>query len=151
MKVIFVPKDKNIILKQFEDVANYYQTKIVPHDKGEGHFIFVRSRIMITEMIRNNELQIHVSGANDEDLNFLTSVWGDPISVIKEKRSPMDFAKEISEIPNIDQFDKIDIVTLLDITEADYSQYIGYLERVARRPNAAEEVIKAVQILKDKA
>ena len=151
MKVIFIPKDKDILIKQFEEVANHYQAKVVPHDKGEGHFIFVKSRIMITELIRDNEVQIHVSGANDEDLNFLTSVWGDPISVVKEKRSPIDFAKEIAEIPNIDQFDKMDIVTLLDITEADYSQYIRYLERIARRPNAAEEVVKAVQILKDKA
>ncbi len=151
MKVIFVPKDKNLLLGQFEEAANYYQTEVKPHDKGEGHFIFVRSRIMIAELIRNNEVQIHVSGANEEDLSFLTGVWGDPISVVKEKRSPMEFAKEVAEIPNIDQFNKTDIIALLDITEADYSQYIRYLERVARRPNTAEEVVKAVQILKDKA
>ena len=150
MKVIFVPKDKNLLLEQFEDVANHYQTKAVPHDKEEGHFVFVKSRIMITELIRNNEVQIHVSGANDEDLSFLSSVWGEPISVIKEKRSPMDFAKEIAEIPNIDRLDKQDIIVLLDITEADYGQYIRYLERVARRPNTAEEVVKAIEILKDK-
>ena len=150
MKLIFVPKDKNLLFGQFEEVANHYQTRVMPHDKGEGHFVFVRSRIMITELIRNNEVQIHVSGANDDDLSFLTSVWGDPISVVKEKRSPMEFANEIVEIPNVDQLDKADIIALLDITEKDYSQNLRYLERVAKRPNSAEEVIKAVQILKDK-
>ena len=82
MKLIFVPKDKNILLGQFEEIANHYQTRVMPHDKGEGHFVFVRSKIMITELIRNNEVQIHVSGANDEDLNFLSGILGDPISVV---------------------------------------------------------------------
>lgn len=150
MKIIFVPKDKKLLLGQFEEVANYYQTEVKPHDKGEGHFIFVKSRIMIAELIRNNEVQIHVSGATDVDLSFLTNVWGEPFSVIKEKRSPMEFAKDVAEIPNVDQMDKLDIIALLDITEADYNQHIRYLERVARRPNTPDEVGTALQILKNK-
>ena len=62
----------------------------------------------------------------------------------------MEFAQEIVEIPNVEELDKADIIALLDITEADYSQNITYLERVARRPNTLKEVVKAIQILKDK-
>lgn len=150
MKIVYVPKDKSKLLNQFEETANHYQTEVKKHDEGEGHFIFVRSRIMITELQRENEIQIHVTGANEEDLIFLNQIWGEPEIVSKEKRSPMEFAKDIIEIPNIDKFDKADIINILDITEKDYNQYTRYLERVTKRRNSPEMIIKAVQLLKEK-
>ncbi|MBY9000867.1 MAG: hypothetical protein KGD64_08145, partial [Candidatus Heimdallarchaeota archaeon] len=114
MKVVFVPNDKSILSNQLEEIADYYQTKAVPHDTGEGHFIFVKSRIMITEIIREDKVQIYATGVNDDDLIFLSKFWGEPISIIKEKLTPLEFAVEIADIPNIEQFDKLDIINLLD-------------------------------------
>ena len=123
MKIIFKPIEKQQILNQLHNVATRYDAEVKQHDTGDGHFIFVKSRIKISEKIRDNGHSIHVWGANEEDLNFLKQIWGEPFLVFKDKLTPIEFAIELSEIPSIENLSSSEIIQTLDITEKEYQQF----------------------------
>ena len=148
MKIIFKPIDKQLILNQLQEVASKYNTEVKLHETGGGHFIFVKSRIKISEKIRDNVHAIHVWGANQDDLNFLREIWGEPFQVITERLTPLEFIAELSEIPNIEKMTIEEIIQTLDITENEYGQFERYIQRSVKRPNASPEMKKASELLK---
>ncbi len=147
MKAIFEPIDNQKILNQLEEIAKYYQTEVIQHDTDESHFIFVRSRIKITEEKRNNETRIFVSGANESDIVYLKQFWGKPIEIVTEKMTPMDFVKEVVNISNIENLKKEELINLLEINEKEFDQYLRYMKRIAKRANAPSNVVKVALIL----
>ncbi len=148
MKVIFEPVDKQQILSQFQEIAPKYNAQVRQHDTGDGHIIFVKSRIKISEKVRNNVYSIHVWGANNEDLNFLKQFWGEPSKVMEEKLTPIEFANEIADIPATETLTKKEIMETIKITEEEYDQFVRFIQRTARRPNASHEMKKAFELLK---
>ena len=148
MKIIFEPVEKSQLLSKFQEVAQKYNTQIRQHDTGEGHFIFVRSRIKISEKVRNGIYSIHVWGAKEEDLNLLKQIWGEPSQVLKERLTPQEFANGLADFPSDEILSKNEIIQTLDITEGEFNQFIRFIERIVRRPNAPLEMKKAYEILK---
>ena len=148
MKVIFEPVDKQQILNQFQKIAPRYNAQVRQHDTGDGHIIFVKSRIKISEKVRNNVYSIHVWGANAEDLNFLKQFWGEPSQVIKDKLTPIEFANEIADIPAAETLSKKELIKTLNISEGEYDQFVRFIQRTARRPNSSQEMKKASELLK---
>ena len=150
MKLIFEPVDKRELLSQFQQIASNYNAQVRQHDIGESHFIFVKARIKISEKVRGDIHSVHVWGAKDEDLNFLKQFWGEPAQVMRERLTPADFAHGLSDIPSSEKLTKNEIIQTLDITEGEYNQFVRFIQRMARRPNAPEEMKRASEIL-DKA
>jgi len=150
MKAIFQPSDKDQSLNQLKEIAEHYKTEVIQHDTGEGHFIFVKSKIKITEKLRNDKLYIFVWSAKEDDISFLKRYWGEPLDLVAEKMTPMDFATEVIDIPNVDKLTKAEIIEVLEINEKDYNQYLKYIKRLVKRPSAPKDVVKAISILQDK-
>ncbi|MCE7742095.1 MAG: hypothetical protein GOP50_06520 [Candidatus Heimdallarchaeota archaeon] len=148
MKLIFKPVDKQQILNQLQKIAPRYNTQVRKHDTGDGHFIFVKSRIKISEKLSDNVYSIHVWGANEEDLSFLKQVWGEPSQVLKERLTPIEFANELADFPSADNLSKSEIIQTLDMTEKEYNQFERLIQRTARRPNASIEMKRAFELLK---
>ena len=148
MKIIFEPDNKQEISNNFEKIAEHYNTSVLQQDTGEGKFVFVKSKIKIVEKFRDEKTLVYVWGAKEEDVNFLKQFFGEPTQKIIEKMTPIAFASEIIEIPNVDDLTKDDIIALLDVTERDLGQYARMLGRVARRPSASADIVKAVDLLK---
>ncbi len=147
MKVIFEPVDNQQLFSQLEQIAQRYNTQVRKHDIGEGHIIFVKSRIKITEKIRNNKHSIHVWGATEEDITFLKRFWGDPVQVLKEGLTPAQFADELADIPFAENLSKTDLLKTLDITDREYNQLERFIQRMVRRSNVSPEMKKASEIL----
>jgi len=147
MKVVFKLTDITALDNQLEQIANHYNSSVKLQDTGQGKFIFVRSRIKIVEKSKNNEKYIHVWGAKQEDINYLSQHWGEPIKVLKMKMSPLEFASEIAELPNANDLTKEDIMTLLEVTERDLGKYSRFIKMASRRPSASDDVKKANNIL----
>ena len=150
MKAIFGPIDDQKTLNKLQEIAEFYNTKVIQHDTEEGYFIFVKDKIAITEKVRENKLYMFVWGAKEEDISFLRKFWGDPRDLEKEKMSPMVFATEVVDIPNIENLSKEEIIYSLEISEKDYNQYVKQLKRVVKKPNTPPDVVKAISILKNK-
>jgi hypothetical protein len=147
MRIIFESVDKEKLLSQFQQIAAKYSTQVRQHDVGESHFIFVKSRIKISEKVRGNIHSVHVWGAKDEDLDFLKQFWGEPSQVHKERLTPTDFANGIADIPVSESLTKSEIIQTMNITEGEYNQFVRFIQRIARRPNAPEEMKRAFEIL----
>ena len=147
MKVVFEADNKEEILENFQKIAEKYGTTVKQQDIGEGHFIFVKSKIKIVEKVREFKHQIIVWGAKDEDVNYLQQFWGEPIKKIIQKMSPLIFAKELVRIPNVKDLTVEDITGILEISERDYQQYIRYIKVAASNAAAPPEVVKANNLL----
>ena len=148
MKIIFEPVDKQQILSQLQKIATKYSAQVRQHDTGDGHFIFVKSRIKISEKVRNNIYSIHVWGAKEEDLAFLKQVWGEPSQVLKDRLTPIEFANGLADLPSTESLSRNEIIQTLDITENEYDQFVRFIQRTARRPNATNEMKRASELLK---
>jgi len=148
MKIIFEPVDKQKLLQQFQQIASRYNTQVRQHDVGEGHFIFVKSRIKISEKERNNIYAVHVWGAEDEDLDFLKQFWGEPSQVLKERLTPADFAEGLDDIPLNENVTQQEVIETMGITKGEYDQFVRFIQRMGRRPNAPDSMKKALEILK---
>jgi hypothetical protein len=149
MKVVFEPEKKEEIYDQFQIIAEKYGTTVRKQDTGEGHFIFVKSRLKIVEKVREYRHRIQVWGAKDEDVNYLQQFWGEPIKKIVQKMTPLVFAKEIVKIPNVKELTIEDITVLMEISEDDYQQYSRYIRVAAGNPSAPVEVIKAFEVIEN--
>ena len=147
MKVIFEPVDNQQLLSQLEQIARKYNTQVKKHDIGEGHIIFVKSRIKITEKIRNNIYSIHVWGATEEDITYLKQFWGDPAQELREGLTPAQFADELADIPLVENLSKTELMQTLGITDREYDQLERFIQRMVRRPNVSPEMKKASEIL----
>ncbi|MHA1197903.1 MAG: hypothetical protein ACTSQF_00905 [Candidatus Heimdallarchaeaceae archaeon] len=148
MKIIFKPVDKQQLLNQLQQIALKYNTQVRQHDTGDGHFIFVKSRIKISEKVRDSVYSIHVWGANDEDLSYLKQFWGEPSQVLKDRLTPIEFANELADFPSSEILSKSEIIQTLDMTEKEYDQFERLIQRTARRPNASNEIKRASELLK---
>ncbi|MHA2357771.1 MAG: hypothetical protein ACXABK_03250 [Candidatus Heimdallarchaeaceae archaeon] len=147
MKVIFKLLDFVALDSQLEQIANHYNSSVKLQDIGHGKFIFVKSRIKIVEKTKNNEKFIHVWGAKQEDIVYLSQFWGEPLKVLELKMSPIEFASELADLPNADELNREDIMTLFGVTERDIVKYSRTLRMASRRPSATEDVKKANNIL----
>ena len=150
MKLIFKIDDRQKFLTQLQNIADHYNTVVRKHDTAESYFVFVRSKVMATEVESNGIFYVHVSISAEEDLAFFKQVLGEPISIKEKKMTVMDFASEIVSIPNIEELSRKDILENLEITEKEYDGFMRYIQRLARRPNASPEVKKTEQLLKGK-
>ena len=150
MKLIFRPDDRQKFLTQLQTIADHYKTIVRKHDTAESYFVFVRSKVMATEVESNGTFYVHVSISSEEDLVFFKQVLGEPISIKEKKLTVMEFASEIVSIPNIGELSRKDILESLEINEKEYNGFMRYIQRLARRPNAPPEVKKTEQLLKGK-
>ena len=149
MKVIFEPKDKEKLPHDLSKIAKKYNTNVKKHDTGEGHFIFVKSKIKISEKFKDNSHYIHVWGATDEDISFLKQFWGEPIRIIEQKMSPLEFATELIEIPQIETLSVEEIIQTMRISERDFRQYSRFIQMASRKSDILEDVKKAYTILEN--
>lgn len=147
MKVIFELERNDSILENLHEIASKYDTFVKKQDEGEGHFIFVKSKLKIAEKFKENKCIIHVWGAKEEDIEFLKHFWGEPTNIIEQKPSPQAFINEISNIPDVENLTKQDIMDILGLEERDLNQYKRFIKIAGRRPNASFETKKAQNIL----
>ena len=147
MKVVFEPENKEDIFDHFQKIAEKYGTTVRKQDTGEGHFIFVKSKIKIVEKVREYRHRIHVWGAKEDDVNYLQQFWGEPIKKIEQKMTPLLFAKEIVKIPNVNELTTEDILAIMEINESDYQQYCRYIKVAAGNASAPIEVVKAFELI----
>ena len=147
MKIIYEIKNASEFLNQLEVIAQKYGTRVLEHDEGPGHFIFVKSEIKISEKIRDNKKFVYVWGATNEDLTYLNSFWGEPQEIVDQKMSPLEFATELLELPQNQQITKEEIIQTFGISERDLGQYTRFIKMASRKPDIAEEVKKANMIL----
>ncbi len=147
MKIIYEIKNASDFLNQLEVIAQKYGTRVLEHDEGPGHFIFVKSEIKISEKIKDNKKFVYVWGATNEDLTYLNSFWGEPQEIVDQKMSPLEFAIELLELPQNQQITKEEIIQTFGISERDLGQYTRFIKMASRKPDIAEEVKKANMIL----
>ncbi len=147
MKIIYEIKNTSEFPHQFGTIAQKYGTEVLEHDEGPGLFIFVKSKIKISEKIRDNKKYVYVWGATTDDLVYLNSFWGEPYQVIELKMSPLDFASELIELPQIHQITKEDIIQTFGISERDFNQYSRFIKMASRKSDIQEEVKLANTIL----
>ena len=147
MKIIYEIKNASEFLNQLEVIAQKYGTRVLEHDEGPGHFIFVKSEIKISEKIRDNKKFVYVWGATNEDLTYLNSFWGEPQEIVDQKMSPLEFATELLELPQNQQITKEEVIQTFGISERDLNQYTRFIKMASRKPDIAEEVKKANMIL----
>jgi len=147
MKIIYEIKNASEFLNQLEVIAQKYGTRVMQHDEGPGYFIFVKSKIKISEKMRDNKKFVYVWGATNEDLSYLNSFWGEPQEIVEQKMSPLEFATELVELPQNQQISKEEIIQTFGISERDLNQYARFIKMASRKPDIAEEVKKANMIL----
>ena len=147
MKIIYEIKDANQFLNQLATVAQKYGTRVREYDEPPGHFIFIKTKIKIYEVLKKNRTYAYVWGATEEDISFLNSFWGEPIQIIELKMTPLEFASELLEIPQIEKISIEDIIQTLEISEKELNQYIRFMKRASRKTDISEDVKKANKIL----
>lgn len=147
MKIIYEIKNASDFLNQLEVIAQKYGARVLEHDEGPGHFIFVKSEIKISEKIKDNKKFVYVWGATNEDLTYLNSFWGEPQEIVDQKMSPLEFATELLELPQNQQITKEEVIQTFGISERDLNQYTRFIKMASRKPDIAEEVKKANMIL----
>ncbi|MHA1684923.1 MAG: hypothetical protein ACTSYD_00795 [Candidatus Heimdallarchaeaceae archaeon] len=148
MKIVFrfsVAKD---IMSAMSEIASHYGSEVKKEDVGEGHFILVPPKLQITQRKEGDNYLVKVWGASDTDLDFLKEIFGDPIETIREKLSPLEFAKELLELASVNRsITRKQIINTFDITERDYKQYMQALRLLSKRSSNNEELLKALHIL----
>ena len=147
MKILYEIKDANQFLNQLAKVAQKYGTRVQEYDEGPGHFIFIKTKIKIYEVLKENRTYAYVWGATEEDISFLNSFWGEPLKKIELQMTPLEFASELLEIPQIEKITIKDIIQMLEISERELNQYIRFIKRASRKTDIPEEVKKANKIL----
>ena len=147
MKIIYEIKDVNSFLSQLTQIAQKYNTVVKEYDEEPGYFIFIKNKIKIYEVSKDNKKLTYVWGATDEDVSFLTSFWGPPIKKIELKMTPLQFASELVEIPQVDRITKEEIIEILEISDRDFIQYSRYIKMASRKKDIPKEVQNANKIL----
>ncbi|MHA1304789.1 MAG: hypothetical protein ACTSPI_13915 [Candidatus Heimdallarchaeaceae archaeon] len=93
--------------------------------------------------------KIYVWGADEKDISFLKNFWGEPQIVAKERRSPLDFATELINIPQVEKLNKKEVLQIMELNEKEYKQYKRLINIAARRPSSTEVIKRAQEILKE--
>ncbi|MBD3189982.1 MAG: hypothetical protein GF308_05040 [Candidatus Heimdallarchaeota archaeon] len=147
MKAVFDIKEDSTVVKQLEQIADKYDTKVHLDDDGKSHFIFIKSKLQIKEKFFEDNHQIMVWGATQEDLDYLQGFWGEPVRTQEERLSPLEFAREFISIPNVKNKSAKEIMDIMELTEREYKQYKRFLQIAQRRPNAPQEIKDAFEII----
>ena len=147
MKIIYEIKNENEFLNQLHKIALEYSTQVLEFDDGSGHFIFVKSKIKISEKTKDNRKFAYVWGATEKDISYLNSVWGQPFQKIELKMTPIEFASELMEIPKVESLTKEEIVQIMEISDKDFNQYKRFIKMALRKSDINEDVKKASAIL----
>jgi hypothetical protein len=147
MKIIYEIKNSDEFLSQLNTIAQKYSTNVREHDEGPGHFVFVKSKIKISEKIRGNKKFAYVWGATDEDISYLNSFWGEPHQIIELKMTPLEFASELLDLPQTVEITKEDIIQSLGITSKDFDNYSRTIKRISGKPSSSEDLKNAGAIL----
>lgn len=147
MKIIFSVKDKDTIETIFSNMADHFKTDVYADDYGCSYIISKPDKLQIAQKEVKGEDQVYVWGANEKQLVYFKSVLGAPLKIIEEKLSPVDFAKELANIPDIENRTKAEIMQLMDINEADLKRYKKLIGYACRKPNAEKELLLTKEIL----
>jgi hypothetical protein len=148
MKASFIIPEEEKVENLFEQFANNYNTQVKHQDQTNARFIFIRGRINITEFDQEGKTEIRVSGATKDDLEYLQSILGKPISVEKEPLNMNDFIERINSFPNIQEKSHQEIIEQLDLDQQTFNKYHRMLKMMKRRPNVKPEILTALKLLK---
>lgn len=139
--------NKDTIESTFSNMADHFKTDVHADDYGYSYIISKPNKLQIAQKEVKGEYQVYVWGANEEQLGYFKSVLGDPLKIVEEKLSPVDFAKELANIPDVANRTKNEIMQLMDINEADLKRYKKLIGYACRKTNAEEELLLAKEIL----
>ena len=150
MKATFIlPLSENIV-KILEKIAENYKTDVKKEDMKDGYFILAKPKLQIASAVETSNYIIHVWGASEEDINYLTTMFDNPIRTSSEKLSTLEFAQELLLLPNIDNISKEEIIDYMQLSEQDYDQYKKLLRLSVMRQSPNEVVEQIYKILEKK-
>ncbi len=150
MKATFIlPLTENIV-KILEKIAENYKTDVKKEDMKDGYFILAKPKLQIASAVETSNYIIHVWGASEEDINYLTTMFDNPIRTSSEKLSTLEFAQELLILPNIDSLSKDEIIDFMQLSEQDYDQYKKLLRLSVMRQSPHHAVEQVHKILEKK-
>ncbi len=146
MRLIFKIEQK-ILDKTFSDVADHFKTD-VHQDDAELLYVRVKSeKLFIAQQNTNGETQVHVWGAKDQHLQYFKGILGEPLAIVEEKPSPLQFAQDLASIPDVQELTKEEIIQYMDITEQDITKYKKHVGFACRKSNPEKELLLAKEVL----
>lgn len=150
MKATYIlPLTENIV-KILEKIAENYKTDVKKEDMNDGYFILAKPKLQIASAVETSNYIIHVWGASEEDINYLTTMFDNPIRTSSEKLSTLEFAQELLILPNIDSLSKDEIIDFMQLSEQDYDQYKKLLRLSVMRQSPHDAVEQIYKILEKK-
>ncbi|MCK4844606.1 MAG: hypothetical protein KAS95_02930 [Candidatus Heimdallarchaeota archaeon] len=148
MKATYILPLTENIEKILEKIAENYKTDVKKEDMNDGYFILAKPKLQIASAVETSNYIIHVWGASEEDINYLTTMFDNPIRTSSEKLSTLEFAQELLILPNIDSLSKDEIIDFMQLSEQDYDQYKKLLRLSVMRQsphNAVEQIYKILE------
>lgn len=150
MKATYILPISENIVKILEKIAENYKTDVKKEDMNDGYFILAEPKLQIASAVETSNYIIHVWGASEEDINYLTTMFGNPIRTSSEKLSTLEFAQELLILPNIESLSKDEIIDFMQLSEQDYDQYKKLLRLSVMRQSPHDAVERISKILEKK-
>lgn len=147
MKATFFVNSNIDILQQLEEIATKYNASVKLADDGESHYILIKPKFQIKKNLEGDQFKISVWGGSEEDISYLTSLWGTPQTTAIERLPPVEFAVELVTIPEIDIKSKEEIMDIMEVDEKGLMQYTRLFKALSRRPDASSDIRKSLEIL----
>ncbi|MGC9780725.1 MAG: hypothetical protein HZR80_15900 [Candidatus Heimdallarchaeota archaeon] len=147
MKATFILSENDYVKEKFDEIAQKYGTAVKFDDDGIGRFLIAPPKFQIKERLEEDNYNIKVWGATEEDIQYLKSIWGEPTRTEKQRLSPIEFAQEIVGVPDIKTLSKEQIMEIMELDDRQFTQYQRLLANQLRRPNPQPIFTKASEIM----
>jgi len=147
MKLLFKVNKETPIMDKLEQIAQKYQTTVKLDEDDIGHFILITPKLQVKQNEDEKHFTITIWGAQEEDLNYFKSLFGEPLQVLTELPSPMEFAKELMALPDVQNKTLEDIIAIFEIDERRLNQYKRILTIQAKRKPENKVLQQASQLL----
>ncbi|RLI70158.1 hypothetical protein DRO91_02030 [Candidatus Heimdallarchaeota archaeon] len=147
MKLIFKTTKDFPIMSKLEEIAQKYQTTVHLDDDDISHFILIPPKLQLKQNEDEKHYTITVWGATNDDLAYFTTIFGEPIQTIKELPSPLEFAKELIQLPNVREKTLEEIMAIFELDERRLNQYKKIITIQAQRKKDDELFQLASELL----